>query len=54
MNKDELKEYQIRFLLQLLQMHLVKKIRGYSFKIGNDKNKTKAFIDKLKLHDLRY
>ena len=51
--KEELKEYQRRFFRSALNESSKKKIKGYSFDLGKDKNKTKAFIDKLMLHNLK-
>ncbi len=50
--KDELKEYQQRFFSTALSDADKKRIKGYSFKMGKDRNKTKAFLDKLKIHDI--
>jgi hypothetical protein len=50
--KDELKEYQQRFFASALTDADKKRIKGYSFKMGKDRNKTKAFIDKLMIHDI--
>ena len=51
--KEELKEYQRRFFNSALTDSSKKKIKGYSFNLGKDKNKTKAFIDKLMLHNVK-
>ena len=50
--KDELKAYQQRFFSTALSDADKKRIKGYSFKMGKDRNKTKAFLDKLKIHDV--
>ena len=50
--KDELKEYQQRFFASALTDADKKRIKGYSFKMGKDRNKTKAFIDKLMIHEI--
>ena len=50
--KDELMEYQQRFFASAITDADKKRIKGYSFKMGKDKNKTKAFIDKLMIHDI--
>ena len=52
-NKESLKEYQNKFFKSAITESASKRIKGYQFKIGNDKNKTKAFVDKLKLHNLK-
>ena len=52
-NKEKLKDYQSNFYKSALTDSSRKKVRGYIFKQGNDKNKTKAFIDKLKIHDIK-
>ena len=52
-NKESLKEYQNKFFRSAITESTSKKIKGYQFKIGNDKNKTKAFVDKLRLHNLK-
>ncbi len=51
--KDELKEYQQRFFASALLDANKKRIKGYSFKMGKDRNKTKAFIDKLMIHKIK-
>tara|TARA_B100000575_G_scaffold201924_1_gene163649 strand:+ start:17459 stop:19972 length:2514 start_codon:yes stop_codon:yes gene_type:complete len=51
--KDELKEYQQRFFSSALTDADKKRIKGYSFKMGKDRNKTKAFLDKLIIHDIK-
>ncbi|MDG2476221.1 MAG: M14 family metallopeptidase [Flavobacteriaceae bacterium] len=51
--KDELKEYQQRFFASALLDADKKRIKGYSFKMGKDRNKTKAFIDKLMIHKIK-
>jgi hypothetical protein len=51
--KDELKEYQQRFFASALTDADKKRVKGYSFKMGKDRNKTKAFLDKLMIHDIR-
>ena len=50
--KDELMEYQQRFFASALTDADKKRTKGYSFKMGKDRNKTKAFIDKLIIHDI--
>jgi hypothetical protein len=50
--KDELMEYQQRFFASAITDADKKRIKGYSFKMGKDRNKTKAFIDKLMIHDI--
>ena len=50
--KDELMKYQQRFFASALTDADKKRIKGYSFKMGKDRNKTKAFIDKLMIHDI--
>jgi len=52
-NKESLKDYQTKFFKSAITESSDKRIKGYSFKMGNDKNKTKAFIDKLNLHNLK-
>ena len=52
-NKEKLKDYQSNFYKSAITDSSRKKVRGYIFNDGNDKNKTKAFIDKLKLHDIK-
>ena len=52
-NKEKLKDYQSNFYKSAITDSSRKKVRGYIFNVGNDKNKTKAFIDKLKLHDIK-
>ena len=44
-NKEKLKDYQSNFYKSALTESSRKKVRGYIFNEGNDKNKTKAFID---------
>ena len=51
--KDELMEYQKRFFASALTDADKKRIKGYTFNLGSDRNKTKAFIDKLMIHDLK-
>ena len=51
--KNHLKEYQNKFFKSAITESTSKKIKGYQFKIGNDRNKTKAFVDKLRLHNLK-
>ena len=51
--KDELMEYQQRFFASALTDADKKRTKGYSFKMGKDKNKTKAFLDKLMIHDIK-
>ena len=51
--KDELMEYQQRFFASALTDADKKRIKGYTFNLGSDRNKTKAFIDKLMIHDLK-
>ena len=46
-------EYQQRFFASALTDADKKRIKGYSFTLGKDRNKTKAFIDKLLIHDLK-
>ena len=50
--KDELMEYQQRFFASALTDADKKRTKGYSFKMGKDRNKTKAFLDKLMIHDI--
>ena len=52
-NKEKLKDYQSNFYKSAITDSSRKKVKGYIFNEGNDKNKTKAFIDKLKLHDIK-
>ncbi len=52
-NKEKLKDYQSNFYKSAITDSSREKVRGYIFNEGNDKNKTKAFIDKLKLHDIK-
>ena len=52
-NKEKLKDYQINFYKSAITDSSRKKVRGYIFSEGKDKNKTKAFIDKLKIHDIK-
>ena len=52
-NKEKLKDYQSNFYKSAITDSSRKKVRGYIFNEGNDKNKTKAFIDKLKIHDIK-
>ena len=51
--KDELMEYQQRFFASALTDADKKRTKGYSFKMGKDRNKTKAFLDKLMIHDIK-
>ena len=51
--KAELQEYQQRFFASALTDADKKRTKGYSFKMGKDRNKTKAFLDKLMIHDIR-
>ena len=50
---DELKEYQQRFFSTALTDADKKRIKGYSFEMGKDRNKTKAFLDKLEIHSIK-
>ena len=52
-NKEKLKDYQSNFYKSAITDSSRKKVKGYIFNEGNDKNKTKAFLDKLKLHDIK-
>ena len=51
--KDELKKYQQNFFPSALTEADKKRIKGYSFGMGKDRNKTKAFINKLKMHNIK-
>ena len=51
--KDELKKYQQNFFPSALTEADKKRIKGYSFEMGKDRNKTKAFINKLKMHNIK-
>lgn len=51
-NKAYLREYQQSFFKSALSNSTKSKIRGYSFKDDYDKNRIKAFIDKLLLHKI--
>ncbi|GMN09406.1 M14 family metallopeptidase [Croceitalea sp. MTPC9] len=51
-NKAYLREYQQKFFKSALSNSTKSKIRGYSFKDDYDKNRVKAFIDKLLLHKI--
>ena len=46
-------EYQQRFFASALTDADKKRTKGYSFKMGKDRNKTKAFIDKLLIHKVK-
>ncbi|NKI32882.1 M14 family zinc carboxypeptidase [Croceivirga thetidis] len=49
-NKDYLRKYQQEFFKSALSNATKSRVKGYSFKEDFDKNRTKAFIDKLLLH----
>ncbi|WP_350292299.1 M14 family zinc carboxypeptidase [uncultured Croceitalea sp.] len=51
-NKAYLREYQQSFFKSALSNSTQSKVRGYSFKDDYDKNRVKAFIDKLLLHKI--
>ena len=51
-NKEKLKNYQSNFYKSAITESTQKRVKGYTFNKGNDNNKTKAFIDKLKLHNI--
>lgn len=51
-NKTMMRKYQHDFFKSALTKASKSKIRGYSFGDSNDKNRTKAFIDKLLLHKI--
>ncbi len=51
-NKGYLRKYQQNFFKSALTNAGKGKIRGYSFGDENDQNRTKAFIDKLLLHEI--
>ena len=51
--KDELIDYQKRFFATAITDADKKRTKGYSFKMGKDRNKTRAFIDKLIIHDIK-
>ena len=51
-NKESLKDYQGKFFKSAITEANQKKVKGYIFNLGKDKNKTKAFIDKLKIHNI--
>lgn len=51
-NKAMMRKYQHDFFKSALTNASKSKIRGYSFGDSNDKNRTKAFIDKLLLHKI--
>ncbi len=52
-NKESIKEYQQNFFKSALSESSDSRIKGYSFKINQDKNKTKAFLDKLIMHRIK-
>ena len=52
-NKESLQDYQGKFFKSAITEANQKKIKGYTFDLGKDRNKTKAFIDKLKIHDIK-
>ena len=52
-NKESIKEYQQNFFKSALSESSDSRIKGYSFKINQDKNKTKAFLDKLMMHRIK-
>ena len=52
-NKAYLRKYQQDFYKSALTNASDSKIRGYSFGDPNDKNRTKAFIDKLLIHKIK-
>ncbi len=52
-NKESLKEYQQNFFKSALSESSANRVKGYSFKINEDKNKTKAFLDKLLMHRIK-
>ncbi len=51
-NKAYMRKYQQDFFKSALTNSTKSKIRGYSFGDDYDKNRTKAFIDKLLVHDI--
>ena len=52
-NKESLKEYQQNFFKSALSESSANRVKGYSFKINEDKNKAKAFLDKLLMHRIK-
>ena len=52
-NKESIKEYQQNFFKSALSESSESRIKGYSFKINQDKNKAKAFLDKLLMHRIK-
>ena len=52
-NKESLKEYQQNFFNSAISESSSKRIKGYTFKSNKDKNKTKAFVDKLLMHRIK-
>jgi len=51
-NKAYMRKYQQDFFKSALTNAAKKKVRGYTFGDDYDKNRTKAFIDKLLVHDI--
>ena len=51
-NRDYLRKYQQEFFKSALSNSSKSKVKGYSFKDDFDKNRVKAFIDKLLLHKI--
>lgn len=51
-NKAMMRKYQHDFFKSALTNSAKSKIRGYAFGDSNDRNRTKAFIDKLLLHQI--
>lgn len=52
-NKNYLRDYQQRFFKSALTKAATSKIAGYRFGDTKDKNRTKAFIDKLLIHRIK-
>ncbi len=51
-NKGYMRQYQQRFFKSALARAGKSKVKGYTFSAPNDQNRTKAFIDKLLLHQI--
>jgi hypothetical protein len=51
-NKEYMRKYQQRFFKSALTNAAKSKVKGYTFGDVHDKNRTKAFIDKLLLHKI--
>ncbi|PCE64919.1 M14 family zinc carboxypeptidase [Sediminicola luteus] len=52
-NKAYLQEYQHRFFSSAISNANKSKIKGYSFDVPNDRNRLKAFMDKLLIHKIK-